>query len=109
MAGQFNIEQSIDFIRDAQFIVCNDSASAHMAAFVHRPAMVIFGPTTLALGFRPWNDESRVVETNLDCRPCGAHGHDRCPLGHHHCMVLIKSNDVLAQIASTGLLNKFSN
>jgi heptosyltransferase II len=108
-AGDFSIEQSIEFLSDAGFIVCNDSASAHMAAFVNRPAVVIFGPTTLELGFRPWNDESRVVEANLDCRPCGAHGHDRCPLGHHHCMQMIKPNDVLSEILASGLLNKFSN
>ena len=62
-------EESIEFISDAVFTVCNDSASAHMAAFVNRPAFVIFGPTTLSLGFRPWNDESRVIEKNLECRP----------------------------------------
>lgn len=106
-AGDFSIEQSIDFMSDAQFVVCNDSASAHMAAFVQRPAFVIFGPTTLNLGFRPWNDESRVIEKKLDCRPCGAHGHHQCPLKHHHCMENISAQDVWSMISQSGLLNNF--
>ncbi len=107
-AGDFNIEQSIEFMSNAGFVVCNDSASAHMAAFANRPAFVIFGPTTLNLGFRPWNDESRVIEHKLDCRPCGAHGHNVCPLKHHHCMELINADDVWSMITSSGLLNNFS-
>lgn len=107
-AGDFNIEQSIEFISNAGFVVCNDSASAHMAAFVNRPAFVIFGPTTVSLGFRPWNDESRVIERSLDCRPCGAHGHHVCPLKHHNCMEKINADDVWSMITESGLLNNFS-
>ena len=107
-AGELSIEQSIEYISDARFVVCNDSASAHMAAFVNRPAFVIFGPTTINLGFRPWNDESRVIEYKLQCRPCGAHGHDQCPLKHHHCMEKINANDVWSMITESGLLNNFS-
>lgn len=106
-AGDLDIEQSIEFLSDANFVVCNDSASAHMAAFVNRPAFVVFGPTTLSLGFRPWNDESRVVEYKLDCRPCGAHGHHQCPLKHHHCMEKISAEDVWSMISQSGLLNNF--
>ena len=98
-SGQLSLYESYLKIKDCNFIVCNDSAPAHMAASLGVKVISIFGPTTLDLGFRPWNNESKVVENlNLDCRPCGAHGHHICPKGHHKCMKDISSQDVLAAI-----------
>ena len=37
--------------------------------------------TVPAFGFTPLSDVSNIVECleNLDCRPCGIHGHVTCP------------------------------
>ena len=75
---------------------------AHIAASLQRPVLCIFGPTVLDFGFRPWNDKSQVVEEALLCRPCGPHGHARCPLGHHNCMKKIKAEFVYDQALATG-------
>lgn len=86
-AGELSLAQTYNYLKSCDVVICNDSAPAHMAASLNIPVLSIFGPTTLALGFRPWNDKSIVVENeNLNCRPCGAHGHQQCPLGHHKCM-----------------------
>ena len=75
-----------------------------MAASVNTAVVVIFGPTTLELGFRPWSNNSKIVQnSNLNCRPCGKHGHQVCPLGHHHCMINIKADSVIK--AALDLLN----
>lgn len=96
LAGKKNLDESIAQIKDCDLIVANDSAPSHMAASVGTPVVCIFGPTTLDLGFRPWVDQSVVVENlNLDCRPCGKHGHQQCPLGHHKCMKDITPEQVL--------------
>lgn len=97
LAGKLSIQQSIEKVGESDLVIANDSAATHMAALQSTPAITLFGPTTLDLGFRPWSDLARVVQIDLDCRPCGAHGHQQCPLGHHHCMKWIKPETVLAQ------------
>lgn len=67
-----------------------------MAAVVGLPTVAVFGPTTLDLGYRPWQSRAIVVQNNLlDCRPCGLHGAQRCPLGHHQCMKDLKVERVI--------------
>lgn len=97
--GRLSLYESILKIRECQQVLCNDSAPAHMAASLGVPIVSIFGPTTVNLGFRPWNDQSTVVENlDLDCRPCGAHGHNQCPRGHHRCMIDLKSSTVIEKL-----------
>lgn len=87
LAGKMRLTESIDFLKTCRLIIGNDSSPSHLGASVGTPVLAIFGPTVLSLGFRPWNDQSRVIENNdLRCRPCGLHGHQKCPLGHHKCM-----------------------
>lgn len=100
LAGKLSIQQSIEKVGESDLVIANDSAATHMAALQSTPAITLFGPTTLDLGFRPWSDSARVVQIDLDCRPCGAHGHQQCPLGHHHCMKWIKPETVLNQALS---------
>lgn len=95
LAGQMKLVDSIDFLKSCDLVIGNDSSPSHLGASVGTPVMAIFGPTTLDLGFRPWNNESIVVENrNLPCRPCGLHGHHKCPLGHHKCMKEILPENV---------------
>lgn len=96
-AGEKTISQSVDFIKTCSLVICNDSAPTHMAASQNVAVLTIFGPTTLNLGFRPWTSNAMVVQnTNLSCRPCGKHGHQKCPLSHHHCMTRISSQAVIS-------------
>lgn len=95
LAGKMKLVDSIDFLKSCDLIIGNDSSPSHLGASVGTPVMAIFGPTTLDLGFRPWSDHSVVVENrNLTCRPCGLHGHHKCPLGHHKCMKEILPDNV---------------
>jgi heptosyltransferase-2 len=99
-AGRLSLYESILKIKECQQVLCNDSAPAHMAASLGIPVVSIFGPTTLELGFRPWNDQSCVVENlQIDCRPCGAHGHNQCPKGHHRCMKDLSSENVIQKMS----------
>lgn len=95
LAGKMKLVESIEFLKTCDLIIGNDSSPSHLGASVGTPVMAIFGPTTLDLGFRPWNDQSVVVENRtLPCRPCGLHGHHKCPLGHHKCMKEILPENV---------------
>lgn len=95
--GQMSLLESSYFIKDFDLIICNDSAPAHIAAYFQRPVLALFGPTVLDFGFRPWQDNSRVIQEKLDCRPCGPHGHQKCPLGHHDCMKKISAYQVFLE------------
>lgn len=95
LAGTLSISESIRSLTQYNLVVTNDSSPTHMAAYQNVPVLAIFGPTTLQQGFRPWSNNAAVVEkTDLTCRPCGKHGHNICPLGHHNCMKLISASEV---------------
>ena len=58
------------------------------------------GPTGPAPGFAPLAPLGLVVaHPTLACRPCSPHGHDRCPLGHHRCMVELEAERVVGVMA----------
>jgi heptosyltransferase-2 len=61
--------------------------------------VVIYGPTVLEFGFRPWQDHVSVVEKlGLPCRPCGKHGHNKCPIKTHVCMKEISPHEVFERL-----------
>lgn len=78
-----------------ELLVTNDSSPVHVAAARGTPTVAVFGATTRALGFAPFHGASRVVEADLDCRPCGLHGGKSCPRGHFRCMREVSPEAVL--------------
>ncbi len=78
-----------------EVLITNDSGPMHVAAARGTPVVAIFGPTVTGLGFSPFIEESKVVEQRLECRPCGLHGHKRCPEGHFECMTKVSPETVL--------------
>jgi hypothetical protein len=45
-----------------------------------------FCSTSPTFGFGPLSIDSEIIEvTNLECKPCGLHGHKVCPKGHFKC------------------------
>ena len=83
----------------AAAIVSNDSAVLHLGPALGVPAVGIFGGTVPELGFAGQGPRDEAVGIPLACRPCGVHGRDRCPLGHHACMRDLGPDLVLDAIA----------
>ena len=83
-----------------QCYVSNDSGPMHIAWAQHTPVTALFGPTVRSLGFFPRGEQAKVFEVPLSCRPCGLHGPQTCPLGHHHCMTEIDVELVWEDVAS---------
>lgn len=95
LAGIPSLFELFVLLTQAKLLVCNDSGSMHMGSVAETPTVAIFGPTVLEIGYQPWQNKALVVENkNLDCRPCGLHGPQKCPLGHHNCMKTISSDQV---------------
>lgn len=77
--------------------VTNDSGPMHLAAGCGVPTLALFGPTTRELGFFPYGPGHRVLEADLECRPCGLHGGRECPRGHFLCMELLTTERVWSE------------
>lgn len=100
-AGTMTMLESIYTMKYAVMNYTNDSAPLHMASAVNAPVTALFLSTTERLGFGPLSDHMHVLETHhiLECKPCGYHGHKKCPKGHFLC----------ADIATEQLIGKIPN
>lgn len=101
LSGKLSLLASAALIRGAVLNYVNDSAPMHLCSAVDAPVCAIFCSTVPAFGFGPLSTFSRVVEHlgSLTCRPCGLHGHARCPLGHFRCAREIETSQLLAVLA----------
>lgn len=85
-AGATTLIETAALLRRATATVSGDTGVMHLATAVGTPVVALFGPTVREFGFFPYTTAATVIERDLDCRPCSAHGSARCPLGHHDCM-----------------------
>ncbi|MCY3556979.1 MAG: lipopolysaccharide heptosyltransferase II [Gemmatimonadetes bacterium] len=98
-AGALTLLQSAALAARCAAVVSNDTGMGHVAAAMDTPVVALFGPTVPAFGFVPHGPGHQVVETPLDCRPCSAHGGNRCPIGTHDCMRGITVERVIEAVA----------
>tara|TARA_B100001248_G_scaffold260601_1_gene249292 strand:- start:6262 stop:7326 length:1065 start_codon:yes stop_codon:yes gene_type:complete len=96
ICGKTDLWEALRWIAGAKLLLSNDSGPMHMAAISSTLNICVFGPTTLNLGYRPWQNQAFIVQKDLSCRPCGKHGHQRCPIGTHECMESISAKEVVA-------------
>jgi heptosyltransferase-2 len=95
LAGGLSVLGSACLIKKLQLLISNDSAPLHLANAVQTDVIAIFGPTVKSFGFSPFRQRDKVIEVELNCRPCGKHGHTACPQQHFSCMKNIKPETVL--------------
>lgn len=87
LAGALSLPELAACIKRLDCYVTNDSGPMHLAWAQKVPLAALFGPTVRGLGFAPRGEKARLLEVEgLACRPCGLHGPERCPQGHHRCM-----------------------
>jgi heptosyltransferase-2 len=86
-AGALSLLQSASVMSHAAVLVSNDSAPVHLAGAVRTPVIAIFGATVPSFGFAPLGPRDTVIEmAGLECRPCGIHGGNQCPISTFVCM-----------------------
>lgn len=100
LAGELSLLESAALMKGARMNYVNDSAPMHLASALNAPVAAIYCSTVPSFGFGPLSDTRYVVETseNLDCRPCGLHGHRKCPQGHFRCALSIGREKLLAAL-----------
>lgn len=97
LAGKTSIQELLFLCSRARLVFCNDSFLLHMASATQTPTVTIFCSTTERYGFGPWRNRAEIVERlDLPCKPCGRHGHMKCPTGTEACMRGVAPQTVLA-------------
>ncbi len=81
-------------------VLTNDSGLLHLAEAVGTPVTALFGPTVRAFGYAPLLPASRVLEVDLDCRPCSRTGSRACHRGDLACLDRIPATDAVAALRS---------
>jgi heptosyltransferase-2 len=96
--GLLTLRQSGELYRRSLFVLTGDSAPQHLAAAVNATVFSIFGPTISRYGFWPYSEKGTVIEADVNCRPCGVHGHKTCPNRTYQCMKRITGEEVIGII-----------
>ena len=103
-AGKFTIIETIGFLKKVKILVSNDSAPTHFGMCADIPVLTIFCSTVPEFGFLPYNCGSSFVSLNgLDCKPCGIHGHETCPIKTFVCGYSLKPQIVTSKLE--GMIN----
>jgi heptosyltransferase-2 len=97
LAGELTLLQSAALMQNALMNYVNDSSPMHLASAMNAPVTAIFCSTVPEFGFGPLSEKSRIVETKkkLHCRPCGMHGHKKCPENNFECATSINVNELI--------------
>ncbi len=91
--GLTSLGEAIDLLALAHLVVANDSGLLHVAAALGCATIGLYGstPSEYAPPIARWKGQTKVMEVNLECRPCKQR---ECPLGHKKCLELIEPSKV---------------
>jgi ADP-heptose:LPS heptosyltransferase len=96
LCGQLSLLESAELMQKAHRVFVNDSAPMHLASSVDAHVVAIYNSTIPEFGYYPISTFSHVVEAKRPgCKPCGVHGHNKCPLTHYQCAYDIQVQQLL--------------
>lgn len=99
LTGQTNLRESYAVLERAAVLITNDSAPMHMGVAAGIPVVAIFCSTVPEFGFGPRGPRDVILQVeNLECRPCGIHGHPTCPQQHFRCGKDVAPESVVAAV-----------
>lgn len=69
LSGATTLLEAAALIKNAKLVIGNDSALLHIASYLERPVLAIFGPTD-ERQYGPFSAHCAVVRRNTICTPC---------------------------------------
>lgn len=96
--GKMSLLETYNIIEHAKLMITNDTGLMHLASATKTPIIALFGSTTQNLGFTPLSNNYKIIEVDLECRPCTHIGRYKCPKGHFNCMNLIDNQEIINSI-----------
>jgi heptosyltransferase-3 len=95
-AGRISLQELIALIERCHGLVCVDSVPLHIASALKKPVVAIFGPTS-EVTWGPWRHPlSRIIKSDISCRPCYLDG---CGGGKvAECLHAVSPQQVLFQL-----------
>ena len=98
-AGTFSITETIGLLKKAKILISNDSAPAHMGLCANIPVLTLYCSTVPDFGFYPYTEKSAFLSyADLQCKPCGIHGYNECPVKTFACAYNLKPSTVISKI-----------
>lgn len=99
LAGTYPLEDEIALMGAMDVMVSMDSSNQHMAALAGAKVVSVWGSTTPACGFMPYDQpRDRSLCLGLPCQPCTVGGTPECPKGHFDCMRQLSPEMVVNKI-----------
>lgn len=99
IAGKISLLQSAALLKKCEILISNDSAPTHLGIAAGIPVLTIYCSTIPAFGFYPYMEGSSFISFDeLNCKPCGIHGHENCPIGTFECGLKLKPESVILKI-----------
>lgn len=96
LGGKTTFAQFSALVRDAQAVICGNTAATHVASATATPVVEIFPPTVPAIRFHPWMVPYELLgDQNISCKGCRAR---RCPFETQPCLDVVHVKDVIAAL-----------
>ena len=96
LCGKTSLEDTVDILAKAQYVVTNDSGLMHIACATDTNVIAIYGSTSTQFT-PPLSKKARVLQLKLDCSPCFQR---TCRFGHYNCLNHITPDMVLEQLST---------
>lgn len=94
LAGETSLIEAVDLLACCQTVVSNDSGLMHVASAAGCNVVGVYGSTSDHYT-PPLAKRSKVVHTDIECRPCFKR---ECPYGHLKCLKELPPKQVLQAI-----------
>ena len=92
LTGQTSLTTSAAIISLAEQVIANDTGLLHFSEQLGKPTIALMGPAPFGFPSRP---STRIMERNLNCRPCSKHGQGPCRNKQHQaCLTTITPEEV---------------